>query len=76
MRFCPCSEKAAEGGNDGTCDGHPNGQDPLAAFVDGELSPEEAAEVVMHLADHPADQTYVDDLFAANAALAEAFSAQ
>ena len=42
----------------------------LAAFVDGELSPEEAAAVVMHLADHPADQAYVDDLFAANAALA------
>lgn len=47
----------------------------LAAFVDGELSPEEAAAVVMHLADHPEDQAYVDDLFAANAALAEAFSA-
>ena len=47
----------------------------LAAFVDGELSPEEAAAVVMHLADHPADQAYVDDLFAANAALAKAFAA-
>lgn len=47
----------------------------LAAFVDGELSPEDAAAVVMHLADHPADQAYVDDLFAANAALAQAFSA-
>lgn len=47
----------------------------LAAFVDGELSPEEAAAVVMHLADHPADQAYVDDLFAANAALAQAFAA-
>lgn len=47
----------------------------LAAFVDGELSPEEAAAVVMHLADHPADQSYVDDLFAANAALAAAFAA-
>jgi len=47
----------------------------LAAFVDGELSPEEAAAVVMHLADHPADQAYVDDLFAANAALAAAFAA-
>ena len=42
----------------------------LAAFVDGELSPEDSAAVVMHLADHPADQAYVDDLFAANAALA------
>lgn len=47
----------------------------LAAFVDGELSPEEAAAVVMHLADHPGDQAFVDDLFAANAALAQAFSA-
>ncbi len=47
----------------------------LAAFVDGELPPEEAAAVVMHLADHPADQAYVDDLFAANAALAQAFAA-
>lgn len=50
-------------------------RDRLAAFVDGALSPEEAAAVVMHLADHPADQAYVDDLFAANAALARAFAA-
>ncbi len=50
-------------------------KDRLAAFVDGELSPEEAAAVVLHPADHPDDQAYVDDLFAANAALAEAFSA-
>ena len=49
--------------------------DRLAAFVDGELSPEEAAEVVMHLADHPGDQAYVDDLMAANAALSQAFDA-
>ena len=49
--------------------------DRLAAFVDGELSPEDSAAVVMHLADHPADQAYVDDLFAANAALARAFAA-
>lgn len=46
----------------------------LAAFADGELSPEEAAAVVMYLADHPADQAWVDDLMAANAALAQAFS--
>lgn len=46
----------------------------LAAFVDGELSPEEAADVVLHLARHPGDQAYVDELFAANAALAETFS--
>lgn len=50
-------------------------KDRLAAFVDGELSPEEAAAVVMHLADHPQDQAYVDDLMAANAALAQAFAA-
>ena len=45
----------------------------LAAFVDGELPPEEAAAVVLHLADHPGDQAYVDELYAANAALAQAF---
>lgn len=50
-------------------------KDRLAAFVDGELSPEDAAAVVMHLADHPQDQAYVDDLIAANEALAMAFSA-
>ncbi len=50
-------------------------KDHLAAFVDGELSPEEAARVAMHLADHPADQAYVDDLYAANEALAQAFAA-
>lgn len=47
----------------------------LAAFADGELSPEDSAEVVMHLADHPQDQAFVDDLMAANEALAQAFSA-
>ena len=47
---------------------------PLAAFVDGEMTPEAAAEVVMHLADHPLDQAYVDDLMAANEALAKAFA--
>lgn len=50
-------------------------KDRLAAFVDGELSPEEAAEVVMHLADHPGDQAYVDELMAANQALAQGFDA-
>jgi Putative zinc-finger len=49
--------------------------DQLAAFADGELSPEEAAEVVMHLADHPEDQALVDEIMAANAALARAFAA-
>jgi hypothetical protein len=47
----------------------------LAAFADGELPPEQAAAVVLHLADHPGDQAYVDDIVAANAALARAFSA-
>jgi Putative zinc-finger len=50
-------------------------KDRLAAFVDGELSPEEAAAVVLHLADHPGDQAHVDDLFAANEALIQAFAA-
>lgn len=47
----------------------------LAAFADGELPPEEAAAVVMHLANHPQDQAFVDDLMAANEALLRAFSA-
>jgi hypothetical protein len=50
-------------------------KDHLAAFADGELSPEEAARVVMHLADNPQDQAYVDELYAANEALVRAFSA-
>lgn len=50
-------------------------KDRLAAFADGELSPEEAAAVVMHLADHPADQAYVDEVMATNIALAQAFAA-
>ncbi|MFN3722582.1 MAG: anti-sigma factor family protein [Paracoccaceae bacterium] len=50
-------------------------KDRLAAFADGELSPEDAAAVVMHLADHPEDQAFVDNLVAANAALAQAFAA-
>ncbi len=46
----------------------------LAAFADGELSPEEAAAVVIHLVDHPEDQAYVDNLVATNEALLQAFS--
>lgn len=46
----------------------------LAAFADGELSPEDAAAVVMHLADHPADQAWLDDLMASNALLARAYA--
>ncbi|MEL6601401.1 MAG: hypothetical protein AAFR40_17955 [Pseudomonadota bacterium] len=49
-------------------------KDTLAAFVDCALSPEESARVVMHLADHPEDQAYVDKLTLLNAELAEAFS--
>lgn len=47
----------------------------LAAFVDGELSPEDAAEVVMHLAGDPVDQAYVDELMALNVMIGEAFDA-
>lgn len=47
----------------------------LAAFVDGELPPEEAAQVVLHLADHPQDQALVDEMVAANLALQRAFGA-
>lgn len=50
-------------------------KEQLAAFADGELSPEEAAAVVMHLVDHPGDQAYVDALMAANEALGTAFDA-
>lgn len=50
-------------------------RDRLAAFADGELTPEEAAEVVMYLADHPQDQAYVDEVMAANAALSRVFAA-
>jgi anti-sigma factor RsiW len=34
----------------------PMDRERLAAFVDGALAPEDAATVVMHLADHPQDQ--------------------
>ncbi len=44
----------------------------LNAFADGELEPEEAARVVMHLADCPADQAVVDGIMAMNATLARA----
>lgn len=47
----------------------------LAAFADGALEPEEAAEVVLHLADHPQDQAYVDQLMALNEMLGAAYSA-
>ena len=47
----------------------------LAAFVDGELTPEDAAAVVMHLANHPADQAFVDELMALNEMIADAYDA-
>lgn len=47
----------------------------LDAFVDGALTPEEAARVVMHLADAPAAQAHVDATMELNALLAEAFGA-
>lgn len=46
----------------------------LMAFADGELSPEDAVAVVMHLADHPEDQAFVDDLMASNVAIAKAYA--
>jgi hypothetical protein len=45
----------------------------LAAFADGELTPEEAAEVAIYLADHPQDQAWVDELMASNVQLRRAF---
>lgn len=47
----------------------------LHAFADGELEPEDAARVVMHLADCPADQAVVDGIMAMNATLARACEA-
>lgn len=44
----------------------------LNAFADGELEPEVAARVVMHLADCPADQRIVNQIVAMNAALVRA----
>lgn len=50
-------------------------RDTLAAFVDGALSPEESARVVLHLADHPDDSAHVDALMELNALLGQAFAA-
>jgi len=47
----------------------------LDGFVDGALSPEAAARVVLHLADCPADQAYVDAVMETNALLAAAYAA-
>lgn len=45
----------------------------LAAFADGELPPEEAARVVMHLARCPEDQAAVDALMALTETLGRAY---
>jgi len=45
----------------------------LEAFVDGALSPEEAARMVLHLADCPGDRAYVDAMMEMNALLAAAY---
>ncbi len=50
-------------------------KETLAAFADGALEPEEAARVVMHLADCPEDQAYVDDLMALSEMLGRAYDA-
>ncbi|MBP7001583.1 zf-HC2 domain-containing protein [Amaricoccus sp.] len=50
-------------------------QETLAAFVDGALSPEESARVVLHLADCADDAAYVDALMELNALLGAAFAA-
>ena len=44
----------------------------LNAFADGELEPEEAARVVMHLADCPEDQALVDAIMMMNVLLVRA----
>jgi hypothetical protein len=47
----------------------------LAAYVDGALEPEAAAEVVIHLADNAADRRRVADLTELNALLVAAYAA-
>jgi hypothetical protein len=47
----------------------------LAAYVDGALEPEEAAEVVIHLADSAEDRRRVADLTELNALLVAAYAA-
>jgi hypothetical protein len=45
----------------------------LAAYVDGSLEPEEAAKVVMHLADNPDDRAFVDCITELNDLLVSAY---
>jgi anti-sigma factor RsiW len=49
-------------------------RETLEAFVDGALTPEESARVVLHLADCPEDAAYVDALMEANALVAAAYA--
>ena len=47
----------------------------LEAFVDGELSPEDAAAVLMHLATSPEDRSYVERLERVNQTLVDLYAA-
>ena len=47
----------------------------LESFVDGELSPEDAAAVLMHLANAPEDRAYVERLERVNQALIDLYAA-
>ncbi|MGL4309887.1 MAG: anti-sigma factor family protein [Paracoccaceae bacterium] len=49
-------------------------REKLAAFADGELSPEEAAAVVIYLADHPEEKAWLDSVMMSNVTLSRAFS--
>jgi hypothetical protein len=49
-------------------------RETLEAFADGALSPEEAARIVLHLADCPGDAAYVDALMEVNALVAAAYA--
>jgi hypothetical protein len=49
-------------------------RETLDAFVDGALSPEDSARLVLHLADCPGDAAYVDAVMETNALLAAAFA--
>lgn len=52
-----------------------SGSERLAAYVDGALEPEDAARVVMHLADSEEDRRQVDALNELNRLLAAAYAA-
>jgi hypothetical protein len=47
----------------------------LEAFVDGELAPEDAATVLMHLAASPEDRAYIERLERVNRALTDLYAA-